>query len=311
MGARHLRSTALRGTLCGGALACTALTGVNDLVYVACPDDCGGSPDGAVTEVGATADSAADVAVSDTAQSDTRSVDAIVDADAADSTDSAASCPGTAGPTGVRVGTFCIDATEVTSSQYAMFLAVNPQPLPSPCAFNTDYTPTVWPPVHGINDEPVVNVNWCDAYAFCGWAGKRLCGKIGGGPVLPALDADPMSDQWFYACSHGGDGTHSFPYGGSYVPGTCNDPQRGAGGVLPVASLSNCIGGYPGIYDMAGNVYEWEDSCSGTTGASDSCDARGGSFLDPPGSGEVCSSNNPPTRSFDDVDIGFRCCSSP
>jgi hypothetical protein len=61
---------------------------------------------------------------------------------------------------------------------------------------------------------------------------------------------------------------------------------------------------------MVGNVYEWEDGCSGATGATDTCLQRSGSFYDPPGVTETCAYARATTaRSFADNDIGFRCCS--
>ena len=32
---------------------------------------------------------------------------------------------------------------------------------------------------------------------------------------------------------------------------------------------------------MSGNVWEWEDSCSGNTGENDTCQTRGGAYLSP------------------------------
>ena len=44
---------------------------------------------------------------------------------------------------------------------------------------------------------------------------------------------------------------------------------------------TDCAGkGYDGLYDMSGNVAEREDPCTGTSGATDSCLQRGGSYLD-------------------------------
>jgi formylglycine-generating enzyme required for sulfatase activity len=213
-------------------------------------------------------------------------------------------CPGTAGPVAIRVGSFCIDSTEVTNGQYAEFLAQDGGAMPSTCAFKTTHVPDVWPAARV--DTPVTWVDWCDAYAFCSWAGKRLCGKVGGGPSTSLTDD---TDQWYSACSHANDGAHAYAYGNAFVVGTCNTPESDAGGVVPVATLTNCVGGYPGVYDMIGNVYEWEDSCVGTAGASDLCVARSGSYIDPAGSSQMCTTAGSSARNLTQPDIGFRCCS--
>jgi formylglycine-generating enzyme len=224
------------------------------------------------------------------------------------STDAAASdgaCPGTGGPVAVHAGSFCIDSTEVTNAEYASFLAVNyGGSVPPVCAFKSTYVPIEWPAASA--DTPVVWVDWCDAYVFCAWAGKRLCGKVGGGPSTSLADT---TDQWFSACSHDDDGAHDYAYGDTFVPRTCNTPESDAGGVLPVGTLAGCTGGYPGAFDMIGNVYEWEDSCVGSAGATDSCALRSGSFVDPPGASDTCANSGAQARNFTQPDFGFRCCS--
>jgi sulfatase modifying factor 1 len=235
---------------------------------------------------------------------------ATVDA-VADGNDSAApTCNGTAGPQAVPAGTFCIDSTEVTNGQYAAFLASSPDPASqiAPCTWNTSFAPLQAPDA-GADDYPVEYVNWCDAYAFCTWAGKRLCGRIGGGPITAdnAL-VDPAQDEWFSACSHVGE--RLYPYGITYDPSACNGPERDAGAWSETADA--CAGGYPGVRNMVGNVDEWENACvvvDASAPAADNCVRRSGSFENPDGDVQTCSYYRFGARGATDHDIGFRCCS--
>jgi formylglycine-generating enzyme required for sulfatase activity len=156
---------------------------------------------------------------------------------------------------------------------------------------------------------PVTSVNWCDAYVYCQWAGKRLCGQEGGGPVDPGNAANAADDQWFYACSHGGDGQHAYPYGNTYGATTCNgiDANGGMQIVEAPGSFPACVGGFPGIYDMSGNVREWEDQCNGTTGANDSCGERGGSVNYNAGQLTCADGDTGPRNDMNDH-LGIRCC---
>jgi formylglycine-generating enzyme required for sulfatase activity len=233
-------------------------------------------------------------------------------------TGDASACPGTSGPSSVRIlrsaGDFCIDSTEVTNAQYAEFLragdggAIDPR-----CRWKTSHTPAKsWPPAPGDESLPVVEVDWCDAYAFCAWAGKRLCGALGGGSVATGDSTNATRSQWMYACTGGG--ASKYAYGDdNYKPGVCD--TNGVGRV-DAGSLLGCQGGYPGIFDMSGNVEEWEDSCEPAADAgaeNDSCAWRGGSFND----GDfptnyrcdISGSYYMGPRSVRAVDIGFRCCS--
>jgi sulfatase modifying factor 1 len=224
-------------------------------------------------------------------------------------------CPaGLPGPGLVQVssasGSYCIDATEVTNAHYAAFLATTPPTggqVPK-CSWNSNYTPAGdWPAV-GNDDYPVGFVDWCDAMAYCLWAGKRLCGKIGGGPNSPLDVTNASKSQWYNACSAGG--TTVYPYGNIYDGARCNGFDHPTEGRIAVASASDCRSAQVGVYDMAGNVFEWEDSCSGNSGASDTCFTRGGAYESP----QVVVRCDYETQFYRNATgvtgpyLGFRCC---
>ena len=99
-------------------------------------------------------------------------------------------------------------------------------------------------------DHPVVHVAYEDAEAYASWAGEEL----------------PTEAQWEYAARGGADGD-AFTWGDEAVPdGTYlanfwqgdfpwrNSEADGHAGTAPVGSyLPNGFG----LYDMAGNVWEW------------------------------------------------------
>jgi formylglycine-generating enzyme required for sulfatase activity len=225
-------------------------------------------------------------------------------------------CPAaTGGPQMVNVGPFCIDSTEVTNAQYDVFVQADASLAlqPAECAFNTGYTPQQpWPYSAGLDRYPVTQVNWCMAYAFCKWAGKRLCGAIGGGSA-PFSNYTAFSNQHYYACS--ANGQNEFPYGATYVPGNCDDSQYGGtggdAGPLPAGSLASCQGGTNGLFDMVGSVEEWQDACQSATGPDDQCLDGTGSFSYPPsdgGPGPGCDFEDNDNRNATYDNLGFRCC---
>ena len=227
-------------------------------------------------------------------------------------------CPVTGGgPAMVNVGPFCIDSTEVTNAQYNAFVQADASLTlqPATCSFNPNYVPlnpNGWPYSAGQDSYPVVYVNWCMAYAFCAWTGKRLCGAIGGGPA-PFGNFTAFNNQFYYACSN--NGAQDFPYGPTYQAGNCNDGNYDAGSAgpnaTPVGSLPGCMGAAPGIYDMVGNVEEWQDACQSATGASDTCFEGNGSFSFPDtdgGIGPGCDFADTGNRGDTNPNVGFRCC---
>lgn len=216
--------------------------------------------------------------------------------------DAAPSCPkghGTMVFVNASGLSFCIDSTEVTNTEYDSFLAATDGGAPSAldagaapdgCAGNLSFVRAAPQPTGDDGAFPVASVDWCDAYAFCRWAGKRLCGKT--------VQTDASTGEWFAACTNGGLRTH--PYGNGYDAGACNEDSTGVGSAKAVATFPGCQGGVPGIFDMNGNVTEMIDSCDTAT-----CRAVGGYYFQPTPS---CSVASDIPRTGSGPETGFRCC---
>lgn len=191
----------------------------------------------------------------------------------------------------VTVREFEIDTHEVTNRQYAEFVAGNESIDP----------PHYWPdgqPPTGRGDDPVANVTWDEAVAYCRWQGMRL----------------PTEAEWEKAC-RGGSRAHKYPWGDADPDETRAhfDSVRGPTGVCSYEP-----NGY-GLCDMAGNVWEWTADLYGRhyyrdgptdnpTGPADGAYRvlRGGSWSDVP-KFLTCAHRSfarPQERS---PNIGFRC----
>lgn len=224
-------------------------------------------------------------------------------------------CPEGAGPSMVLVaadgGAFCIDSTEVTKLDYTYFLAqvAFDAGAHDRCAWKENdaaaYTPQ-YDNDPGKKEHPVNNIDWCSAWSYCRWAGKRLC---------------EAQDEWGVACSE--DGARKYPYGTAYEPKKCNDCALqeicDAGDpiynkTVEVRSLPGCEGGYPGLFDMSGNVATWAEGCQLST---DLCPALGGSWAERPGIGVepavalACDTLAYSNRNSVAGSIGVRCCADP
>jgi sulfatase modifying factor 1 len=213
--------------------------------------------------------------------------------------------------------TYAIDAYEATNADYATFLSarVDPAIEPPVCTFNTTFVPSQsWPPDADSGTRPVEGVNWCDAYAFCAWSGKRLCGSIAdGGVVNSVYQLNGDQAEWFRACTAaiggtGPGGYQTYPYADHFDASACNGASYDAGGTVAVGQAAGCVGGFAGLHDMSGNVSEWENSCVEQDGGPGRCSWRGGSYADNDASALRCASTLTGPRTLSAPGMGIRCC---
>ena len=223
--------------------------------------------------------------------------------------------------------TYCIDGTEVMQVHYKAFLDSGEGTHDAAvCSANATFVPSTIDGGTGCDSTdftpatkatyPVRCVDWCDAEAFCRWTGKRLCGKVGAGTLPVSAFNDANQSQWYNACSN--QGTQRYPYSNTFSDTACNT-LLGLSNTAPVKFYSACEGSVPNLFDMSGNVAEWEDSCTGSTGGSDNCSVRGGDYnstntLNPSAAcdsvkdGSTAVSSTKKRRDYAAQAIGFRCC---
>lgn len=148
----------------------------------------------------------------------------------------------------VQLDSYCVDRFEVSLERYEDCVdagACDPDGLDWKAdAFETTvnhYPDYCWPDREKCKEYAVNGKSYFQAHAYCAWVGSRLCTEA----------------EWERAANGPGPEQRTHPWG-EEPPNSLlvNIPSVGSGFVDPVDS--HAAGASPeGIFNMAGNVYEW------------------------------------------------------
>jgi formylglycine-generating enzyme len=134
---------------------------------------------------------------------------------------------------------FWIDAAPVTNAEFSRFIRESGYVTTATAARRQD-----WSSYARIERQrhPVVQVSWHDAAAYAQWAEKRL----------------PTEAEWEKA-ARGGLVGQLFPWGDALPSAELVNWNRVCedGAELPTTAVASFPPNAYGIYDMAGNVWEW------------------------------------------------------
>jgi len=147
----------------------------------------------------------------------------------------------------ITLDSYWIDMYEVTNTQYLEFVkatghrpALDDSCLTEKCREGNLWEGNSFPP--SIRNQPVVQVSWYDADTYCRWRNKRL----------------PSEAEWEKAAR--GSIGNIYPWGSAPPKGRATFQRKWQG----VFTMTD-VGSYPqgasiyGVFDMAGNVWEWVD----------------------------------------------------
>jgi len=179
----------------------------------------------------------------------------------------------------VEVADFYLGVTEVTNEQYAAFIAATGGKPPylwgekalnegrkahaekeqekflaarakgeryerkkfdSETWWDENWRGAKWEVPENRKSHPVTFVTYGDVQTYAKWAGLRLM------------------TEFEFQCAARGDSDRLYPWGDAWVEGMCQSNQGERDDSAPVASYED--GAVNGIYDLAGNVWEWTSS---------------------------------------------------
>ena len=209
----------------------------------------------------------------------------------------------------VKLGAYFIDQFEVSNAQYALCVQAGVCSPPSPPLSYSRKPFLFWGKYYGdafYNSYPVVNVTWEMSRAYCAWRKMRL----------------PTEAEWEKA-ARGGLVGQAYPWGDRTPDCSLANYSRKEGACW---GDTHPVGNYPpngfGLYDMAGNVWEWVSSLfmdypyQADDGREDLSSGgirviRGGSFNDSEWGLRTADRGRYNIPENKDYLIGFRCARSP